>query len=97
MTKAQFLDRVRERDALISDRVAERAAKAVFQTLKEALQSEELEDRIDERLSPGLRELWEEPILPPDEVRRLFSFLEDDVVEEGHEPEEVAIPVREES
>lgn len=97
MTRTEFLDRVRERDALISDRIAERAVKAVFLTLKEALQSEDLEDRIAERLSPELRELWEEPILAPEEMRRLFTFLEDDVVEEGHEPEEVAIPVREET
>lgn len=95
MTKDEFLNRVKDRAEIGTMFAAERTGRAVLMTLKEALQSEDIEEEISEKLSPELRRMFENPAVELFKVPKTLRFTEDDVIEEGHEPEEVAIKVLE--
>ena len=95
MTKDEFLNRVKDRAEIGSLFAAERACRAVFLTLKEALQSEDLEEEISEGLSPELKRVFENPAMEAVKIPEMLTFTEDDIIEEGHEPEEIVIPVLE--
>lgn len=96
MTKEEFINRVKIRAGIGSIFTAERATRAVLMTLKEAVQSEEIEEKVTEKLSSQLRVMFENPQVEAVKIPEFKRFTEDDVVEEGHEPEEIVVPVLEE-
>ncbi|HEX21123.1 MAG TPA: DUF2267 domain-containing protein [Actinobacteria bacterium] len=92
-TKMEFLNRVRELSEIRSISAAEKSSRAVFMALKEALLSENIEEEITDRLSPELKRMFEYPKISSFKKPGRVSLNDDDVVEEGHEPEEIVIQV----
>lgn len=91
MKRDEFLNVVRNRADIGSIFAAEQATRAVFFALKEAMESEDAEEMIIDKLSAELIPLFDNPDKHSFTVPDYLQLKNDDAVAEGQEPEEIAI------
>ena len=91
MNKNDFLNIVRSKSDQESDAKAEDETRAVFYALKKAMNSEDAEETIIDKLPIELKSMFEEPETGSSDDVKLSAHQDEDAAKEGHEPEEYII------
>jgi len=91
MKKNDFLNIVKSKTDSETQVMAEEEAWAVFFALKKAMNSEDAEETIIDKLPNELKSMFEEPEDISSKDVALSELQDEDTVKEGHEPEEYVI------
>ena len=91
MNKNDFLNIVRSKSDTETAARAEDETRAVCYALKKAMNSEDAEETIIDKLPIELKSMFEKPEMASSDDIKLSALRDEDTVKDGHEPEEYVI------